>query len=124
MGSKYPFPLLCVVLLASNIPLWANPLMTDRRDGDKRSPIDLSTGSSEPSIQNGDSSLFAPSQLSAPYSKNTSPIDSSNGFTLGKFPLFSTRLIRNALPVEIAVLFEGCSDGPACLVEAGLMLRF
>ena len=115
MGGRFPFPLLCIVLLASNIPLWANPLVTDRRDGDKGSPIEPFTVSAEPGIQDGDSSLLAASEWSRL---------SSNGFSFGSLPLFSPRLTRKAPPVQIGVLFEGCTDGPACLVEPGLMLRF
>lgn len=124
MGGKHLLPLLCIALLVSDIPLWANPPATDLRDGNKGSPNELFAGSPEPGIHNGDSSPFAPSQWSAPSSQNTLTIDSPNGFVFGNLSLFSTLLKGNVLPFQIEVLLEGCSEGPSCLVEGGLMLRF
>jgi hypothetical protein len=124
MGRKHLPSLLCIVLLATSISLWANPLVTDRRDGNTGSPIELFTGSPESGIQNDDSSLFGPSQWGAPSPQNTSTIDSSDGFVFGNLPLLSTRLISSDLPVQLGILFEGCSVGPECLTEVGLMLSF
>ncbi len=112
MGSKYLLPLLCIVLLASCIPLWANPRVTDQRDDTKGSPIELSSGSPGAGVLGSHASLVSP------------PILSSEGFTSGYLPLLSTRSISKDLPAHVGVLFQDCSAGPDCLYGVGLMVSF
>ena len=124
MGRKCFLALLCLVLLASYIPLRADPFATDRRDSTKGSPIELFKGSLEAGIQTSSSSLSTRNSQSA-YSEQTTPMgESSESPAFGDLPLFSTRLLNKDLPAHIGVLVQDCSAGPVCLYGVGLMLSF
>jgi hypothetical protein len=113
MGSKYLLPLLCIVLFAFSIPLWANPFVTDLRDGNKGSPIQLFIESRDAGIP---SSILAPGLRG----QNALPSDFSDNF--GRLSIFPAPSASRGLPVQIAVLFQNCSAGPVCLYGVGLML--
>lgn len=106
MDGKHLIPLLCIALIASSLPLWANPFVADPRDANKGSPIESFMGSREASIQVG-GGIFAPILQTPTY-------DSPGGF--GSLQIFPAP--------HIALLFQDCSAGPACLYGVGFMLSF